>query len=194
MLHEASQPIYLEGYHRGAANDPDDAVYTVMELLLSQGRTSRLYRSLVRDQKLAVNASGFNGFPGQKYPSLFTFFAIPAAGHTAADIAGPLHAQIDRLKNEDVTADELQSIKTRAKAALLRSLDSNSGLAENLASVQTRYGDWRELFRDLDRIDKVTAADIRRVSNATFVATNRTVGMVEKATPPAPVAAKGGSK
>lgn len=194
VLHEASQPIYLEGYHRGAASDPDDAVYTVMELLLSQGRTSRLYRSLVRDQKLAVNASGFNGFPGQKYPSLFTFFAIPAAGHTAADIAGPLHAQIDRLKNEDVTAEELQSIKTRAKAALLRSLDSNDGLAEAIAGVQTRYGDWRELFRDLDRIDKVTAADIRRVSNATFVATNRTVGMVEKATPPAPVAAKGGSK
>jgi predicted Zn-dependent peptidase len=194
VLHEASQPIYLEGYHRGPANDPDDAVYTVMELLLSQGRTSRLYRSLVRDQKIAVNAAGFNGFPGQKYPSLFSFFAIPSAGHTATDIAGPLHAQIDRLKNEDVTADELQSIKTRAKASLLRSLDSNSGLAENLASVQTRYGDWRELFHEIDRIDKVTAADIRRVANATFTATNRTVGMVEKNPPPAPAAAKGGSK
>ncbi len=194
VLHEASQPIYLEGYHRGAASDPDDAVYTVMELLLSEGRTSRLYRSLVRDQKIAVNAAGFNGFPGDKYPSLFSFFAIPSAGHSAADIAGPLHAQIDRLKNEDVTPEELQSIKTRAKASLLRSLDSNSGLAGAFAGEQTRYGDWRELFHEIDRIDKVTAADIRRVAGATFVATNRTVGMVEKNPPPAPAAAKGGSK
>ena len=193
VLHEASQPIYLEGYHRGAANDPDDAVYSVIELLMSEGRTSRLYRSLVRDQKIAVNAAGGSGLPGQKYPSLFAFFVIPATGHTAAEVAGPLHAQIDRLKNEDVTPEELQSIKTRAKAGLLRSLSGNEGLAEAFAGEQTRYGDWRDLFHEIERIDKVTAQDIRRVANATFVETNRTVGMVEKATPPAP-AAKGGSK
>ena len=190
VLHESAQPIYLEGYHRGSATDPDDAVYSVMELLLSQGRTSRLYRSLVRDQKIAVNASGFNGFPGQKYPSLFTFFVVPATGHTAADVAAPLHAQIDRLKNEDVTPEELQSIKTRAKAGLLRSLSGNEGLAEAFAGEQTSYGDWRELFHEIERIDKVTPQDIRRVANATFVETNRTVGTIEKSTP----AAKGGSK
>jgi predicted Zn-dependent peptidase len=194
VLHETSQPIYIEGYHRGSANDPDDATYSVIELLMSQGRTSRLYRSMVRDQKIAVNASGFNGFPGSKYPSLFSFFVVPSAGHTAAEVAGPLHAQIERLKNEDVTPEELQSIKTRAKAGLLRQLDSNAGLASQLASYQTRSGDWRELFREIDKIDKVTAADIRRVANATFVPTNRTVGMIEKNTPPVAAAPKGASK
>ncbi len=190
VLREQSQPIYMEGYHRGSDTDPDDAVYDVIELLLSQGRTSRLYRSLVRDQKIAIQASGFSGFPGSKYPSLFLFFAIPTAGHTAADIAGPLHEQIDRLKNEDVTPEELQSIRTRAKAELLRQLDSNAGLASDLAEYQTRYGDWRQLFRQIERLDKVTAADIRRVANATFTSSNRTTGMLEKAAP----AAKGGAK
>ena len=51
ILREAAQPFYLEGYHRPAATDPDDATYDAIEMLLSDGRTSRLYRSLVRDQE-----------------------------------------------------------------------------------------------------------------------------------------------
>jgi predicted Zn-dependent peptidase len=70
-------------------------------------------------------------------------------------------------------------IKTRTKANLIRGLAENSGLAEQLAVYQTRYGDWRELFASVDRIDKVTKADIRRVANETFVDTNRTVGVIE---------------
>ena len=70
-------------------------------------------------------------------------------------------------------------IKTRAKANLIRGLADNEGLATQLAIYQTRYGDWRELFRSVDRIDKVTKADIRRVANETFNDTNRTVGVIE---------------
>ena len=63
-----------------------------------------------------------------------------------------------------MTDEELQMFKTRTKADLIRGLASNEGLAQQLAFYQTRYGDWRELFRYLDRVDKVTKADIRRVS------------------------------
>src|SRR5204863_6667534 len=122
---------------------------------------------------------------GAKYPNLFAIAAIPTPGRTAVDMADPIHAEIDRLKNEDVSADELQSVKTRAKAGLLRRLDSNSGLALQLASYQTRFGDWRELFRDVERLDKVTAADVRRVANATFTPTNRTVALLESTRPAA---------
>jgi predicted Zn-dependent peptidase len=77
-------------------------------------------------------------------------------------------------------------IKTRAKANLIRGLADNEGLATELATYQTRYGDWRELFRSADRIDKVTKADIRRVANQVFVDTNRTVGIIESGgSPPA---------
>jgi predicted Zn-dependent peptidase len=179
VLHEAAQPIYLEGYHRPAVTDADNAVYDTIEMLMSSGRTSRLYRSLVRDKKIAAQAFGFNGFPGEKYPNLFVFGAVPTPGHSATDMVAAIHAEIDRLKTQDVTADELQSVKTRVKAGLLRQLDSNSGLAQQLASYQTLFGDWRELFRQVDRIDKVTAADIRRVANQTFDANNRTVGYSE---------------
>ena len=194
VLHEASQPFYIEGYHRPAVTDPDDATYNVISMLMSSGRTSRLYRSLVRDKKIAAQAQGFNGFPGDKYPNLFAFFVVPAQGHTATEMSDAVRAEIERLKNEDVSAEELQSVKTRAKAGLLRRLDSNPGLALQLAEAQTIYGDWRQLFRDIDELDKVTAADIRRVANATFVPTNRTVGYIQSAKPPAAKPAKGDTK
>ena len=178
-LRETSQPFYLEGYHRPAVTDRDDAVYTVMSDLLSDGRTSRLYRSLVRDKKIAANAAGFNGFPGNKYPNLFAFFAVPTPGHTAAEMGNAIRTEIDRLKSEDVSSDELQAVKTRAKASLIRQLDSNNGLALQLAEYQTLFGDWRQLFREVDEIDRVTAGDVRRVANSLFVPTNRTVGTIE---------------
>ena len=94
-------------------------------------------------------------------------------------MATAIHEEIDRLKKEDISDDELKMIKTRAKANLIRGLADNEGLATKIATYQTRYGDWRELFKSVDRIDRVTKADIRRVANEVFVDTNRTVGIIE---------------
>jgi predicted Zn-dependent peptidase len=179
VLHEASQPFYIEGYHKPDARDPDDAVYDVIQDLMSAGRTSRLYRALVRDKKLAADSGGFNGFPGQKYPSLFVFYAVPTPGHKPAELQAAVQEEITRLKNEDVTADELKMVKARAKATLLRKLDNNQGLALEMGFAESLFGDWRELFRRVEKIDKVTAADVRRVANKTFVDSNATVGYLE---------------
>jgi predicted Zn-dependent peptidase len=187
-LQEPAQPFYLEGYHRPSFHDPDDAVYDVISDLLSNGRTSRLYRSLVRDQKIAAFAAGFSGLPGIKYPHLFAFYAVPIPGHKPAELAKSIHQQIELLKTQDVSDDELKMVKTRAKADLIRSLGSNAGLATELSTAQARYGDWRELFRQVERIDKVTKSDIRRVANKTFTAQNRTVGIIETAIPHSPAA------
>jgi predicted Zn-dependent peptidase len=192
ILREQGQPWYIEGYHRPGYNDPDDAVYDAITDLLSNGRTSRLYRSMVRDKKIAVNAGGFSGFPGNKYPHLFLFFAIPTRGNNPDVLAAAIHEEFEKLKTTDITDEELKMIKTRAKADLLRSLDDNQGLAINLTMMQTRYGDWRELFRNVERIEKVTKADIRRVAAKTFVTSNRTVGVIETVQPKA-AASKGGN-
>ncbi|MGA8866230.1 MAG: pitrilysin family protein [Candidatus Sulfotelmatobacter sp.] len=181
ILQETAQPFYLEGYHRPDYRSKDDAVYDAITGLMSEGRTSRLYRALVRDKKIASFAAGFSGLPGTKYPHLFAFFAVPLPGHSPREMGEAIHAEIDRLKKEDISDDELKMIKTRAKANLIRGLADNQGLAIQLATYQTRYGDWRELFDSVDRIDKVTKADIRRVANEIFVDTNRTVGMIENA-------------
>src|ERR1700693_313673 len=180
-LMEQTQPLYLEGYHRPDYKSKDDAVYDAITDLMSEGRTSRLYRALVRDKKIASFSAGFSGLPGIKYPHLFAFYAFPLPGHNTKEVADAIHAEIDRLKKEDISDDELKMIKTRTKANLIRGLADNEGLATQLATYQTRYGDWRELFRSVDRIDQVTKADIRRVANETFNDTNRTVGVIETA-------------
>ena len=189
-LRETAQPFYIEGYHKPASSHPDDAVYDVISDLMSNGRTSRLYRSLVRDRKIAAAAAGFNSFPGDKYPNLFAFYAVPIPGHTNDELRDVIRAEIERLRTEDVSDEELEMVKTRAKADLIRGLASNTGLAVQFGTAQARYGDWREVFRQVDRIEKVTKEDVRRVAAATFTALNRTVGVIESTRPAA--AAGGG--
>jgi predicted Zn-dependent peptidase len=191
---EPSQPIYLEGFHRGDYRDKDDAVYDAISDLLSEGRTSRLYRSLVRDKKIAATAVGFTDFPGVKYPSLFGFYAVPIPGHTPAELQAAFKEEIERIKTQDVSDAELEMVKTRAKANLIRGLGENSGLAAQLAIYQARYGDWRELFYNIDRLQKVTKEDIRRVANSTFTPTNRTVAIVQTVAPAAAPGKPGGER
>lgn len=189
-MRDQAQPLYVEGYHRPSYLDPDDAVYDAITDIMSNGRTSRMFRSLVRDQKIAAAAAGFSGFPGNKYAHLFAFYGVPLPGHTNQEIQKAIQAEISKLKSQDVTDEELQMFKTRTKADLIRGLASNEGLAQQLAIYQTRYGDWRELFRYLDKVDKVTKADIRRVANKAFQDSNRTIGSIETVSESA-AAAKG---
>jgi len=121
---------------------------------------------------------------------------VPTPGHTNAELQKAFAEEIEKLKTQDVTDDELRMFKTRTEADLIRGLASNEGLAQQLAIYQTRYGDWRELFRYLERVDKVTKADIRRVANQVFQDTNRTVGVIETqmASQGAAPAGKGGAQ
>ncbi|RMF21821.1 MAG: insulinase family protein, partial [Cyanobacteria bacterium J083] len=171
-----AQPWYLEGYHRPALNHPDNAVYSVMTTILSSGRTSRLYKSLVEQQQLALSAQGSTNFPGDKYPNLMLFYALTAPNHTVEEVATALQTEIDKLKNELVSETELTRAKRQIQADVLRNLDSNLGMARLLAQYQAKTGDWRQIFTELEAISQVTAADIQRVAQTTFTAENRTVG------------------
>ena len=183
VLKDPSQPFYIEGYQRPNYRDKDNEVYAVISSVLSDGRTSRLYRGLVRDKKIAVAAAGFSGFPGDKYRNLYAIYAVPSRGHNGAEMASAIHEIIAKLKSDGLTPEELKMVKTRSRASLLRGLANNQGLAGSLANNQLRHGDWREMFRRLDRIDAVTNDDVKRVANQIFVDTNRTVGILENKRP-----------
>jgi predicted Zn-dependent peptidase len=194
VIRDPSQPLYIEGYHRPDYRDPDDAVYDAIGDIMSNGRVSRLYRNLVRDQQIAAAAAGESPYPAGKYPSLFIFYAYPLPGHTPQEMRDAIHKEIEKLKTADVTDEELAMYKTRTRADLLRGLANNQGLANDLAEYQTRYGDWRELFLQLDRVDKVTKADIRRVASKIFLESNRTEAWTETAAPTAAPQKDGGAQ
>ena len=181
VLREDSQPIFIEGYHKPSARDKDDAVYDALQDLLSNGRTARLSRALVQKKRIAAVSAGFNGFPGIKYPSLFVLYAISTPGNTADQLREATHEELERVKNEDISDEELLRIKTRARADLIRKLDDNQGIANQLGAAESLFGDWRQFFRHVADIEKVTKADIRRVAQNTFVDSNRTVGVIQSA-------------
>ena len=171
-----SQPWYIEGYHIPALRDPDYPVYQVISELLSSGRTSRLYKSLVEEQQLALSAQGFSGFPGNKYPDLMLVYALTSPGTSVEQLSTALRAEIERLKTEPVTPEELEQVKTQLKAGLLRTLDSNMGMARLLAEYDAKTGSWRNMFEELAKLEAITTADIQRVAQKTFTDENRTIG------------------
>lgn len=171
-----SQPWYLEGYHRPAASDPDDAVYSVINGILLGGRTSRLYKSLVEEQQVALSISGSNAFPGDKYDTMLLLYGLTAPGRTVDDVAIALQAELARLRTEPVRPEELERVKTNARAGLLQTLDSNAGMASLLVEYEAKTGDWRNLFDQLADLEAVTAEDVMRVAQTMFRPENRVEG------------------
>jgi predicted Zn-dependent peptidase len=176
VLELDSEPWYLEGYHRPGLNHPDHVVYGMIDSLLTAGRTSRLYKTLVNDAQVALDIGSLNGFPGDKYENIFLLYGLTAPGNMPDDIAVLFAQELQRLKQEPVSQAELDQVKTQARAGLLRSLDSNSGMAALLAEYEAKTGSWRNVFEDLKAIDAVTAEDVQRVAQELFREANRTVG------------------
>jgi predicted Zn-dependent peptidase len=174
-LELVSEPWYLEGYHRPAVTDPDDAAYIIMDSILTEGRTARLYKALVESQ-IAKEANSYRIFPGQKQSSLLLFYGLTAPGHTVEEIAVGLQTELDRLKTESVDTATLERAKNSYIADTLKNLDSNDGMANLLAFYEGTEGSWRNLFSKVQAIEAVSVADVQRVAQATFRPENRTVG------------------
>lgn len=176
---DKSQPFLLIGYNRPSVASPDDAVYDAIADYLGQGRTSLLYKDLVKEKKIATQASSFATFPGSKYDCLFGIFVVPSKDKTAEDCETEVYAQIEKLQNEMISNEDLDKIKARAKAGFINQLSSRAGMASSLAMYQNFFGDWRDLFRSLDQINAVTPEDVQRVAKELFQRDNRTVAYIE---------------
>lgn len=181
VIEEQSQPILMMGFHKGSITDPDNAVFTVMNDILSRGRTSRLYRRMVQEEKSAIQVGSLIGFPGEKYPHLMILYSVPSQGLTAEENEAVILEELDKLKAEPVSAEELARARTRARADLVRQLGSNTGLAQQMANYHVLTGDWKNLFTELEAIEAVTAEDIQRVAQTTFTSNNRTVALIRTA-------------
>jgi predicted Zn-dependent peptidase len=178
-VNSAAQPIEFISYNRPSQYDKDDPVFDVISSILSGGRTGLLYKSLVRDQRVALAAGADSSYPGSKYPNLFVLYVAPSMGKTLAENEKALNAVLDTLKKQKVDEQTMARIKTKARADVIRQLDSNSGLASLLSSYQASYGDWRKLFTSIDEINRVTPDDVQRVARTYFVDKFKTVAYLK---------------
>jgi predicted Zn-dependent peptidase len=175
-----ANPYVLLGYHRPSVNHDDDIVFDVISFLLTQGRTSQLYKNLVEEQQIAIQVDTIPTFPGKKYPTLFVFVGVPLAPHTLEELETAMYAEIEKLKTEPVDERELQKVINNVEAAFIASLSSNSGLAAQLTFAQNVMGDWRAIEKQVERIKTITADDVMRVAKTYFTEQNRTVGWLVK--------------
>ncbi len=175
VLEDQAQPMFFAGWHVCEETHPDWPVLEALVDYLGQGRTSLLYTNLVKDKKIAAHAAALVGWPASKYPSMLITFAIPSPGHTNEECEEQIFAEVEKMTQELVPAEEVEKIKARAKAHFVNGLGSNFGLAMQLCGYQTAYGDWRELFRQLDKINAITAEDIQRVAQKYLTKKNRSV-------------------
>lgn len=175
-----AEPSLAIGYHKPGIGHPDDYVFDVIDAVLTDGVTSRLYSRLVRDKRLAASVNSDTNYPGVRAPNLFIIIGTPLAPHNTAELEAAILEELERLKTEPVSAKELEKVLNNLDADLVRSLRSNGGLASQLALYQTVAGDWRYVLKARDRIAAVTPADIQRVARQYLTKANRTVGVLVK--------------
>jgi predicted Zn-dependent peptidase len=174
-----AEPRLAMAYHKPTLPERADYVFDIIDNILSQGRTSRLYKSLVIDQQLAASVATY-GAPGFRYPNLFVVSAEPRHPHRVQEVEAALSAELGRLASEPVSEEELVRARNRLRADRLRYLQSNGGLARMLTYYQSVTGDWRYLI-DYDRqIATVTAEEIMETARRYLVPTNRTVATLER--------------
>jgi predicted Zn-dependent peptidase len=175
VLFPARVQVVVQAWHRPAVGHPDFYVLDVIAALLNEGRTSRLYRNLVKER---IAAQAFAGNRDTRYPHLFTIGAVPLQAppmvmRTVEDCEKAIAAEIERLKSEPVPAAELRKVRDTIEAGYVRGLRSDAGLAGVLTTAEVNLS-WRYYETYLERIAAVTAEDVQRVAKTYFTDRNRT--------------------
>jgi predicted Zn-dependent peptidase len=158
-------------YHSVADGHVDEPALMVMGSILN-GRTGRLYKSLVLDQKIANSAAA--GHNGLKWDGFFMIGGVAKPGKTPEEVEKALYAEIDRLKKEKVPDRELRKVKNRFAADNFRRLQSPFALMIQLLMAESNRG-WRSFNEDPKLLEAVTQDDIQRVANRYFKPENRAV-------------------
>jgi predicted Zn-dependent peptidase len=173
------------GYKAAAASSPDYEALSVLSTILSGGRSSRFYESIVRQKQLATSVNAF--IPETRGPALFTIVANPSPRASVADVEAAIAAELDRVKTGPITDAELEKARSTAERGFVNVMGSTLGRAVYLSQDAIFYNQPDRFTHDAERIAKVTAADVQRVAAKYLVPTNRTVVVT---TPKAP--ARGG--
>ncbi|OPY04313.1 MAG: Peptidase M16 inactive domain protein [Syntrophus sp. PtaB.Bin001] len=151
----------------------------MVQTILTDGRTSRLYKSLIEGKAIAESISASNGLPGARYPNLFSIYASPRHPHSLPELEKAIVGELERLKSDPITTQELDRAKNTLRADFIKSLDSNTELAGMLSYFETIAGDYRYIIKHMKMIDKITSQDIQRVANKYFIDINKTVATLQ---------------
>ncbi|HET6675426.1 MAG TPA: pitrilysin family protein [Nitrospiraceae bacterium] len=177
LKREAQVPFVMMGYRVPNYTSDDSYALNILESILSHGKSSRLYQSLVYDQKLAL-AVGAEYSLMQADPGLFYFYALVRPGEKIESVEESLMKEIRRLQTEPPTELELQRAKNQIEAGRVFEQDSNFRHAMLLGEAETIGAGWRKVNQFIERTQAVTAQDVQRVATKYLIDDTKTVGML----------------
>lgn len=175
---DVATPNLLIVYHVPETKSPDYYALDLLNSILSEGRSSRLYSSLIDEKQLAVDM--FTYYPLAFDPTLFYFYAICSKDVTEDSLENAIYAELNQIISDGVSEKELQKVKNRKLVDFYHQMETINGRADNLGTYEVFFGDYKKLFTAPDEYQKVTVEDIKRVAAKYFQKSNRTVGILKK--------------
>jgi len=171
----ATSPNLAVAFKIPAANSPDYYALEVLQSILADGKTSRLYKALV-EQQLAtqVSASAAEGFD----PGLLYVFAVAAAKVDPATLEKAVLAELDKVVKDGVTAEELDKVRNQKLVNLYREQETINGKAQQLGNYEMFFGDYKKMFDAPAAYAKLTPADIQAVAAKYLKKSQRTIGVL----------------
>ena len=172
----AQTPLLQVAFHSPGAGAPDSLALNLLLAILADGDSSRLHRSLVEDQDVAIAVGSYRdeGFD----PGLTWFFMTLHPGGDPAIVEQRLLEELQRIVADGVTEKELDKARNIALADFWRNLSTINGKASALGNYEVFYGDYEALFAQPDAIGAVTADALQAVAAKVFRPANMTVGIV----------------
>jgi predicted Zn-dependent peptidase len=172
-----ANPYLYIVYKAPEAKHDDYYALVLLSDILSNGKSSRLYASLVDGKQLSTSVSTSYGESFD--PTVFAFYATAAKSVNEADLEKAIYEELEKVKKDGISDRELQKVKNQKLIEFYNQVETINGKSNNIGTYEVFFGDYKKMFEAPDRYNKVTADDIKRVANTYFNKTTRTVGILK---------------
>jgi predicted Zn-dependent peptidase len=173
---EVPTPYLMITYHVPQTGSADYYALDLLSSILSQGRSSRLYSSLVENQQIALEVGTYYGDAFD--PTLFYFYGVCNDGVKASELESSILTEVDKIISEGINENELQKVKNQKLMDFYKTMETINGMSNTIGTYDLFFGDYKKLFTAPDDYKKVTVDDIKRVAGEYFTKQNRTIGIL----------------
>jgi zinc protease len=171
-------PNVMIVFHTPETKHPDYYAVDILNSILSEGRSSRLYRALVDQKQLATEVT--SAYPIAFDPNLLFIYAVCSEDADEIKVEQAINEEIAKIIHDGISTAELQKVINRKLVEFYHNIETIDGKANNLGTYELFFGDYRKLFSAPKEYEKVTVEDIKRVAATYLKRSNRTVGILKK--------------
>lgn len=173
---EVPSPYLMITYHVPQTGSQDYYALDLLNSILSEGESSRLYSSIVDNQQLGLEVGSI--YSDAFDPTLFFFYGVANDGVTAEQLEKAILEEVEKIIKDGIGESELQKVKNQKLMSFYRTTETINGMSNTIGTYELFFGDYKKLFTAPDDYKKVTAEDIKNVAAKYFTKQNRTVGIL----------------